>query len=169
MKIHITGNAGSGKTTLAKELGTILNMKVFGLDKIVWQAGWKKTPSEERKRLEQQLVAESEWIIEGVSLVARQSSDFIIFLDFPRYTCVARCLKRNSRFLFRSRPELPENCPEIKIIPQLLRIIWQFPKVARPFIIKDLGNIDHVIIASNCELNDFINEVRQNKVISLTH
>lgn len=44
MKIHVTGNAGAGKTTIARKIGNELGLDVFGLDKIVWQAGWVKTP-----------------------------------------------------------------------------------------------------------------------------
>ena len=51
MRIHITGNAGSGKSTFAKSIGDILGVHVYGLDKIVWKEGWKKTPLHERKSL----------------------------------------------------------------------------------------------------------------------
>jgi len=163
MRIHITGNAGSGKTTLAKELGGFLKLDVYGLDKIVWMPNWKKTPSDKRKQLEQELIDKSQWIIEGVSSIARQSSDIIVFLDYPRHICLIRCIKRNWKYLFTSRPELPNNCPEIKIIPQLLKVIWQFPKVAKPFIIKDLSGKDFVTVTNTYELNEFINEIRYNK------
>ncbi|MDH5387857.1 MAG: hypothetical protein OEY06_05365 [Gammaproteobacteria bacterium] len=163
MRIHITGNAGSGKTTLAKELGDFLKLDVYGLDKIVWMQNWKKTPSDKRKQLEQGLVDKSQWVIEGVSSIVRQSSDVIIFLDYPRYICLIRCIKRNWKYLFTSRPELPNNCPEIKIIPQLLKMIWQFPKVAKPFIVKDLDGKHFVTVTNANELNDLINEIRHNK------
>jgi hypothetical protein len=38
-------------------------------------------------------------------------------------------MKRNWRFLFRSRPELPDNCPELLILPRLLELIWKFPSL----------------------------------------
>ena len=45
-RINITGNAGSGKTTLAKNLGRRLSIPVIHLDQIVWQPNWQKTPPE---------------------------------------------------------------------------------------------------------------------------
>ncbi len=73
MRIHITGNAGSGKSSFAESIGDILGVHVYGLDKIVWKEGWEKTPSHERKRLEEELVAKPQWIIEGVSSIVRQA------------------------------------------------------------------------------------------------
>ena len=35
-KIYIIGAVGSGKTTLAKELSKKLNIKMYELDKVVW-------------------------------------------------------------------------------------------------------------------------------------
>ena len=45
VRIFITGNAGSGKTTLAGQMGEALRIPVFGLDSIVWLPGWKKASS----------------------------------------------------------------------------------------------------------------------------
>jgi len=126
-KIHITGNAGAGKSTLAREVATALNLPVFGLDKIVWQAGWVKAPKEIRA------------VIEGVSQSVRDAADIVIFLDVSRRTSFIRCAKRNWKFLFKSRPELPENCPEILIIPYLIKIIWKFKTNVRPKILADIA------------------------------
>ncbi len=164
MKIHVTGNAGSGKTTLAKELGEILDIEVYGLDKVVWQAGWQKTPINERKQLEKKLTEKTDWVIDGVSSISRKKSDIIIFLDYPRYICMFRGIKRSIKYLFKTRPELPENCPEIKIIPSLIKIIWQFPKVAKPAILDDIKNKKGVRVSNKAELQQFLNSVRHNKL-----
>ena len=170
MRIHITGNAGSGKSTLAKNIGDILGFQVYGLDKIVWEEGWKKTPLHERKSLEEELVAKPQWIIEGVSSIVRQAADIIIFLDFPRSVCYLRCVKRNWRYLFSSRPGLPDNCPEIKIIPVLVKMIWQFPYMAKPIIINeiDMQNKELIIISSNDEMLQFISKLRHNNAIQMS-
>jgi adenylate kinase family enzyme len=167
MRIHITGNAGSGKSTFAINIGDILGLHVYGLDKIVWKEGWGKTPLHERKNLEEELAAKQQWIIEGVSSIARQAADVTIFLDFPRSVCYLRCVKRNWRYLFSSRPGLPDNCPEIKIIPTLAKIIWQFPYMAKPIIVNEMDaqNKEIITISSNGEISQFISKLRHNKAL----
>jgi len=165
VRIHITGNAGSGKTTMTKELGLLLDVDVYGLDKVVWQQGWATRPSKERRKLEEALCQNPTWVIEGVSSVVRESADIIIFLDFSRSECYWRCLKRNWRYLFKSRPELPPHCPEIKIIPQLIKIIWQFPNTSRPKIIHgyDKKKQTFVTLNSNKDIESFLEEIRHKK------
>lgn len=139
MRILVTGNAGAGKTTLAKILGRALSLSVHGLDRVVWQPGWQKTPPEQKKLALEQLIASSdEWVIDGVSQTVMEAADTIIFLDVPRHICLFQCAKRNRHYLFRSRQDLPERCPEILIIPRLLRIIWNFPEQVRPLILAHL-------------------------------
>ena len=43
-KITIIGLPGAGKTTLAKKLERIYNIKVYHLDRIFWERGWKGKP-----------------------------------------------------------------------------------------------------------------------------
>jgi len=127
MRIHITGNAGAGKTTLANDLSEHLGIVCHHLDQIVWKPHWQKSTERERSAGIAEITLGESWIIEGVAMAVREKSDLVIFLDVPRYRCIWRCLKRNMPYLFRSRPELPEHCPEILILPKLLRIIWNFP------------------------------------------
>ena len=134
MKIHITGNAGSGKSTLANKLSEALELPAYSLDSIVWKAHWQKAMPEERRAAEYSLIAKPDWIIEGVSPLVRGAADCIIFLDYPRWSCYRRCVRRNIRYLFRSRPGLPDDCPEILIIPRLVQIIWQFQDKVKPAI-----------------------------------
>jgi adenylate kinase family enzyme len=161
VRIHITGNAGSGKTTMAKELGLLLGIDVYGLDKIVWQEGWITRPPKESRRLAEELCQKTTWVIEGVSSIVRESADVVIFLDFSRRECYWRCLQRNWRYLFKSRPELPDHCPEIKILPKLVKIIWQFSSQARPKIISGHGmkNQTFVILSSNKDIESFLEEI----------
>ncbi|MGQ2964818.1 isopentenyl transferase family protein [Methylophilus sp.] len=134
-RILITGNAGSGKTTLASQLAADTGLPYIALDSIVWQAGWQKTPSAERIPQELLIANQDAWVADGVSDVLADAADAIVFLDFPRYVCLYRVFRRNLPYLFRSRPGLPDGCPEILMIPRLLKIIWLFPKRVRPKIL----------------------------------
>ncbi|MFI4980413.1 MAG: AAA family ATPase [Nevskiales bacterium] len=131
----MTGNAGSGKSTLARELGAALRLPVHGLDRVVWQPGWRPTPLTQRDAMLRELAAGTGWVIDGVSRIIETQADLVVFLDVKPALCTWRCARRNWRYLFHSRPGLPENCPEILIIPQLLKIIWRFDRDVRPNIL----------------------------------
>jgi len=135
-RVLVTGNAGSGKTTVAITLADLLNLPYSGLDAIVWQPGWIKTPKHSRDACEVAIAKRSSWVVDGVSEIMLEAADTVIFLDFPRYTCYWRVLVRNLPFLFRSRPGLPAHCPEILVMPRLVKLIWRFPKWVRPSILE---------------------------------
>jgi adenylate kinase family enzyme len=83
-RIFITGNADSGKTTLSKKIGAILNKEVISLDSIIWQPGWIITAPMERSVQIGHLIKSNRWIIDGVSKELLKAADTIIFLDCPR-------------------------------------------------------------------------------------
>ncbi len=160
-RFFITGNAGSGKTTLAKRMSKELNIPYYSLDSIVWQSGWKTTPLIKKQELISNLLKHNEWIIEGVSKDVLVVADVVIFLDLSRFTCFKRLVKRNIKYLFKTRPELPANCPEIKVVFKLIKIVWNFKKVVRPTIIKYISmvkNSKKVIIyhlSQSADVNKF--------------
>ncbi len=45
-RIAIIGCGGAGKSTLARELGKILDLPVVHLDRVYWKPGWEPTPRE---------------------------------------------------------------------------------------------------------------------------
>ena len=143
-RILVTGNAGSGKSTLAQRIAAEFCLPYHSLDRIVWQPGWKKTPQDEKARRIRNLVKQESWVIDGVSSQVQPLADVVIFLDVSRRMSFWRVAKRNWRFLFKSRPELPSGCPEILIIPSLIKIIWRFPKTIRPRILEQISESNHV-------------------------
>lgn len=164
-KIFITGNAGTGKTTLSHRLAKLLNRQdVISLDPIVWKSGWILADKEEKEAAFAKIVKKRSWIVDGVSKTILEAADTIIFLDYPRYICYWRVLQRNRKYLFKSRPGLPEKCPEILIIHRLTQIIWNFHKVVKPMILehtnenKHVKNIFHV--TNNKQLEIVIDQIK---------
>ena len=141
-RIIVIGNAGAGKTTVAKLISRKLDIPFYSLDKVVWLPNWKVTPLIERKQLIYNLINKDMWVIDGVSFDVLNAADIIVFLDIPRYICYTRLFFRNLRYLFKSRPELPKNCPEIKIIGVLIRIVWKFNSQVRPSILEYKDRLD---------------------------
>lgn len=139
-RINVTGNAGSGKSTVSRLLAEALGLELLGLDDVVWQPGWQPTPREERNRRIAELTSRPSWVIDGVSGLVRDVADTVVFLDVPRHVALRRCARRNLPYLWRSRPGLPERCPEVLVIRALVKIIMRFDEDVRPTILSDAAD-----------------------------
>jgi adenylate kinase family enzyme len=137
VRINVTGSAGAGKTTYARRFAQALDLPVHHLDSIVWQPGWKKTPLETRAQMELEMTSQSTWVIDGVSDHVRRQADLVVVLDTPWFRCLFRAMRRSLPYLFRSRPLLPEKCPEILILPKLFRMIVTYPRTLKPVLTRE--------------------------------
>ncbi|MBI3965291.1 MAG: adenylate kinase, partial [Chloroflexi bacterium] len=141
--IVILGSGGAGKSTLARQLGALLGLPVVHLDTLFWRAGWVETPRDERLPLLEQVVRSDAWILDGswagTGLSLRlAAADTILFLDLPRTLCLYRVVSRWLAFRGRTRPDLPEDCPE-RLDPEFARWIWEFPYRHRPRLLRAIA------------------------------
>lgn len=123
-KISIIGGPGTGKSTLANNIGKELNLPIYHLDAIHHLENWEVRDSKERDKIILEKIEEERWIIDGTyksTLEARvKKSDMIIFLN---YSTIARLKGVFSRYLKnrgKEKPEIP-GCKE--------RMNWQFLKL----------------------------------------
>ncbi len=115
-RIMIIGQPGSGKSTLARQLGEKLCLPVVHIDRIHWCAGWIERNGPDKDRLCSEVHARELWIFEG----GRSSTwperlsraDALIWLDFPFHVRAWRVFCRTLKYHGKSRPDLPEGCPE---------------------------------------------------------
>lgn len=136
MKIHITGNSGSGKSTLSRQLASKLTIPCVSLDSVVWNPGWQKADREEVHTKLDELLKPESWIIEGVSTRVLKAADLVIFLDIPTYQCLVNILSRFWSNGFKTREELPQNCPEYKGAFLALSIALKFNRNTRPLLLS---------------------------------
>ncbi len=115
-RVLIIGPCGSGKSTLARELAPRMGLPLVHMDQLGWQAGWVETEKAELGARLAEVVAQDEWLIEGnygSTLAPRlERADTVIYLDFPIRLCLKRLIKRIVTHRGRSRPDMPEGCPE---------------------------------------------------------
>jgi len=149
MKILVTGNAGSGKSTLGGYLSKKHNIPLYSLDKIVWKENWQPTPKEERQKLIREIISKDEWIIEGVSKDALEKADLIYFLNLPHYKCVLNIIKRFAKNGFKTREGLPNNCPEYIGFLKAIRVSYLYEKQSKPWIVKGLKNKKSIEVKSH--------------------
>jgi cytidylate kinase len=142
-KIVILGSCGAGKSTLARKLVSKLDMKVYHLDRIFWQRGWKAKSMGTRIDSLQGFVQEKRWIIEGNYLSTSQlhleKADTIIFLDIMPLVCLQRILKRHYIYRKRSRRDIPEGCTDKLTFRRIWKVLT-FPFHGRKMIKQKLLN-----------------------------
>ena len=100
-RVVIFGPGASGKSTLAVRLGEITGLSVIELDKIFWRPGLVPTPHDQWVKIQQILVEENGWIMDGdlgpydAVEVRLRAADTLIFLDFSLVRCAWRALRRS--------------------------------------------------------------------------
>ncbi|MCE7934869.1 MAG: DNA topology modulation protein [Chlorobi bacterium CHB2] len=142
-RVILIGSGGAGKSTLARQLGARLNIPVIHLDAHFWNPGWIETPRPEWKEKLSVLLTAERWVMDGNygNTIAERAAlaDTIIFLDFSRYLCLWRAVKRIIHYYGRTRPDMAPDCPE-RFDLEFLRWIWNFPKHSRPLLIEGIRN-----------------------------
>ncbi len=161
-KIVIIGSPGAGKSTLARELGPMLKIKVFHMDRFFWQRGWKGKTGDTRIDILQEIVREKQWIIEGTYLSSSEprlnAADTIIFLDTFPLVCLQRLMKRHREYHGRSRRDIPEGCTDKLTLHRMLKVLT-FPFRGRRTIRKKLRNYKSkriIWLRSDKEVEDFL-------------
>jgi len=100
-RVIIIGRGASGKSVLAVQLADITRLPLIELDKIFWQPGLVATPRDQWVAIQQEIVKEESWIIDGdlgpydVVDVRLRAADTVIFLDFSLVRCAWRAIRRS--------------------------------------------------------------------------
>jgi adenylate kinase family enzyme len=175
-KVVIIGSAGAGKSTLARKLGSKLNIKVVHLDRVFWQRGWKRKTRDTRIDILQELVREKQWIIEGNyfsssellldaadTLLHLDAADTIIFLDIPPLLCLQRVIKRHFNYHGLSRRDIPEGCTDKLTLRRMWKVLT-FPLHGRRTIKQKLCNYNSkqiIWLHSSKEVEEFLAQQEQ--------
>lgn len=98
-RIHVIGSAGSGKTTLSRQLAAILSVSCCELDYIGYDRSHGKRSVEERAADVRQIAAQPAWVTEGGFIWWVQdlleAADTIVWLDLPWLLCWRRIVTRH--------------------------------------------------------------------------
>jgi len=164
-RIIVIGSSGSGKSTLASELGKITGVPIIHIDRLLWNPGWIQTPKEEYDRRVIEVASGESWIIDGnnsSTLPFRiERADSIIFIDFNRYLCIFRVIKRRIKNHGKSRACMSEGCPE-KIDLPFLKWVWNYPTHSRVNILEKIYSSDKPVyhLKTRKEVSLFIRKAK---------
>jgi adenylate kinase family enzyme len=98
--------SGHGKTTLGKQLASILAVPFVELDALVHGPNWTETPDDELIRMLQPILADDGWVIDGnysakFGNLVLERADTVVWLDLPTHIWLPRLIRRTTLRLVR--------------------------------------------------------------------
>lgn len=100
-RILVFGVTGSGKTTLAQQIGEITGLPWHSVDdEIGWLPGWVERPRDEQREMAARIAASDEWVLDTAyghwRDVVVPRAQLIVALDYPRVVSLGRLLRRTA-------------------------------------------------------------------------
>jgi len=106
-RIQVVGEGGSGKTSLAAEIGVRLGLPHTELDSIFWHPDWQEPPPGKFEAQVEEIAAGEAWVVDGNYSRSRpilwQRVETVVWLDYPLLLCLWRLLRRTSRRVFSGK------------------------------------------------------------------
>ncbi|WP_018738164.1 (d)CMP kinase [Salinispora arenicola] len=164
-RIAIIGCGGSGKSTVARQLGQALGLPVTHLDAVYYDETWKPLPQEEFAAQQEKLVAGERWLIEGnyasTLSIRLAAADTVIFLDLPAWTCLWGIAQR--RWRYRGGQHLKDGVFD-RITWSFVRYIIGYRRTMRPKVrtlIAEHGpHVKLIALTSRRQANRLLAEIK---------
>ncbi len=145
-RVMIMGRSGSGKSTFAYKLHQKTNLPLYHLDKYFFTDAWQERKYEEFIAIQQELVNQEQWIIDGNSTksfeMRYKKADICLYFNCSRSCCYIRVFKRLFCKNKRIQDRAP-NCPE-KVSWSLLTYMWGFEHRVNPILNRLKETYPHV-------------------------
>jgi len=128
-RVVIIGNAGGGKSTLARKLAKKRGLPHVEVDKLLWQEGWQLTPTDVYEKQHSELLERDEWVIDGVgqraSIPARLSrATEVILIDMPLWMHFWLAAERQIAWASGKIEDAPGGIAQMPPTQALFKTIW---------------------------------------------
>jgi adenylate kinase family enzyme len=115
-RVAVFGNAGGGKSTLARRLSEVTNLPLYAVDAIQFRAGGGAVPHDEYLGAHAELMHRDTWIIDGFGCVASawerfSAADTLVYVDLPLFIHYLWVTKRLIKGLVVNPEGWPESSP----------------------------------------------------------
>ena len=129
-RVAVFGNAGGGKSTLARRLATITGLPLYVIDKLQFKDGGVAVPHDAYLQLHREVLARENWIIDGygdtTTVLERCSvADTLIHVDLPLPIHYWWVTKRLIKGLFATPEGWPENSPMWSSTMDSYSVLWR--------------------------------------------
>jgi len=128
-RVAVFGNAGGGKSTLARRLADATGLPLHVVDMMQFLPGGTPVAHDVYLQAHAELLKRDAWIIDGygcrVSAWERfAAADTLVYVDLPLYRHFLRITKRLLLGLFRTPAGWPEGSPIVSSSISSYRVLW---------------------------------------------
>ena len=168
-RVAVFGNAGGGKSTLARQLAAITGLPLYVVDMLQFKEGGAAVPYHEYLRLHRDLLAQETWIIDGygdTTTVWQRcgAADTLIHVDLPLPIHYWWVTKRLIKGLFADPAGWPKDSPlwsstvsSFRVIPRCHRYLT--PRYRQ--LVAEMAASKRVAhLRSQREMEAFLNNVK---------
>ena len=136
-RIIILGNAGGGKSTLARKIARSRGLPHFEIDKLLWLEGWVPAPMEAYANRHAEVISGEDWVIDGVghwnSIPARvDRATEIILIDMPLWMHFWLAAERQIAWASSELADTPGGLSVMPPTRDLFRTIWEIDQEWMP-------------------------------------
>jgi adenylate kinase family enzyme len=168
-RVAVFGNAGGGKSTLARKLAELTHLPLYPLDRIQFRAGGGKVPHDEYLKAHAELLQRDAWIIDGYGCRKSAwerfaSADTLVYVDLPLRTHFLWVTKRLLKGLSETPEGWPERSPILSSTLSSYRVLWLCHRHLTPkyrelvSAAREHKRVHH--LRSAAQVDAFLNEVK---------
>ena len=159
-RVAVIGCPGGGKSTFSRRLRDATGLPLYHLDAIYWRPDRTTLPREEFYPIQQRIIEEDRWIIDGNYRSTMEwriaACDLLVFLDFPTEVCLKGIRAR----LGQPRSDIP--WVEDREDDDLAAFVVAFETETRPGILELLEKYPHkplLIFRSREEADGYLEQL----------
>jgi adenylate kinase family enzyme len=128
-RVAVFGNAGGGKSTLARKLAELTRLPLHVVDMMQFREGGVAVPHDEFLKAHAELLQLDAWIIDGYGSVKLawerfSAADTLVYVDLPFFVHFLWITRRLLNGLFMTPPGWPEGSPVISSTLSSYRVLW---------------------------------------------
>jgi hypothetical protein len=129
-RIVIIGNAGGGKSTLARKLAERRGLPLVEIDRLYWKSGWAMAPEDEYEAAHAQAIGGEAWIIDGLGRLESLAQRFaratgIVLVDMPLWVHFWLIAERQIAWATGKLDHPPGGIPEMPSTEEMFSAAWE--------------------------------------------